>query len=974
MRAGLLCIGLVMSGWAPAAEIAVAPLATGGTSPRAVATDAKVIGRSVDGEIEVLTVELSTAELANRGEVVVDGGWGAVIDGRSQPTVCVRRRTRSAPISGKFYSVSGRRAEAVAAFQATVPASVPTLPAAECLKAFGHLNRHGAVYAYAQSRLDELAAPPPKPEPKAKGKAKDKTKERAAPVVSDELASGRVFGEAMDTTTGLHSLDEALQTRRRLWTRVNEKADVPLKSLVVPRVTVHPWRQMLQHLKTSVPSEKLAEAVPAEFSYLRARRIDTFLRLLDQVDTWVTPAVSVVDREFADRGLGLRYQTQLGLERTPLSRLFGPMVLAELGVVTSDAYIREGTDVTVLFRAKDRPLLARALDGMLDGHRQRHPELTTRTTRLAGIEVRIASTPDGAIRQHRATVGDLELVSNSAMALERVLSAAQGQRPRLSDELDFQYMLARDAGTADDLLVYLGERFISEAVGPRQKILEARRVLAASELATPGYAALLYGWMYGRSPRDTDELVRSQLLDKQDLGHRDGTPIKFAPGHAATSRWGTLASLTPLIELGTGDFVTKSEAESYRQFSGAYERLWSEYLDPIALRISASAVDKGVARWSFDVRILPLLRSRDSRELLSWVGQARFEIGRPPDGVRAVIAIGKDAKIRREGKDLLSLPGLGQLSLDWLGSWAMLGIGDAKIVLAAARSWMHRDLPERPHDDDSEEPAGSRNEHLLGRLPIYAGLGVKSALGAGLLMTALRELGKKNLGDRVTFSDAGEHRKVRITDIRLRERNDDPGRDWHLYYALTDDALLFCLDRDWMVRLIDDAATGRLAKEPSTKKSGTQLGIDLASPVQGPLWTLLMWTSEGVARQHMGRSADLADAIFRGVPEAQTPEAVDAVALAYFGSKPLTPSGTRYRQGPSGAEDVDRGSPLLPSWPSLPIPNAALTRALEKLAGVRTEVSLDDEGVPRPMATEDPSSVADRAQSFHGRLTVQLRE
>ncbi len=63
-------------------------------------------------------------------------------------------------------------------------------------------------------------------------------------------------------------------------------------------------------------------------------------------------------------------------------------------------------------------------------------------------------------------------------------------------------MLARGAPRLPaDGLVQLGDRFIGEVVGPRQKILEARRQLALSELLVPAYAALLYGWIEGHARR-----------------------------------------------------------------------------------------------------------------------------------------------------------------------------------------------------------------------------------------------------------------------------------------------------------------------------------------------------------------------------------------------------------------------------------------------------------------------------------------
>ena len=50
------------------------------------------------------------------------------------------------------------------------------------------------------------------------------------------------------------------------------------------------------------------------------------------------------------------------------------------------------------------------------------------------------------VRRHRATVDGLELVSNSAAAIFRVISAIHGKTARLSDEPDFAYMLAAQSG------------------------------------------------------------------------------------------------------------------------------------------------------------------------------------------------------------------------------------------------------------------------------------------------------------------------------------------------------------------------------------------------------------------------------------------------------------------------------------------------------------------------------------------------
>ncbi len=70
--------------------------------------------------------------------------------------------------------------------------------------------------------------------------------------------------------------------------------------------------------------------------------------------------------------------------------------------------------------------------------------------------MRSATSPDGAVHQLRATVGDLEIVSNSLGAMKRILAAIKGKRPRLADERDFAYLLARDADVRADALGFMG--------------------------------------------------------------------------------------------------------------------------------------------------------------------------------------------------------------------------------------------------------------------------------------------------------------------------------------------------------------------------------------------------------------------------------------------------------------------------------------------------------------------------------------
>jgi hypothetical protein len=85
----------------------------------------------------------------------------------------------------------------------------------------------------------------------------------------------------------------------------------------------------------------------------------------------------------------------------------------------------------------------------------------------------------------------------------------------------------RPAAPRDDVFVFLGDRFVSQVVVPRQKILQARRQLALAELQTPGFAALLHGLIAGKSPASIEVLLEAGLLRKDELAHAAGGAIAW---------------------------------------------------------------------------------------------------------------------------------------------------------------------------------------------------------------------------------------------------------------------------------------------------------------------------------------------------------------------------------------------------------------------------------------------------------------
>ena len=824
-----------------------------------------------------------------------------------------------------------------------------------------HEQRSSPWHAFAAERVKSLFAE------KTSGKA-------GAPLPGIGARPRRTdLTELMDTTTGALSIQESLQMDRPLLLRAaREKASVPIGTLKPPRSAPHPWDDLLRQLGKTAPAEPLAAMVPAEFYYLRAADLDVLFQLSDQIDAWATPLVGALDRQAAEHDLATTYETQLGLARTALSRALGKEVVAQVALVGSDPYLREGSDVSVIFQVKQRALFEAGLAGTLATRAREHGSVAATNTAYQGVDVKIMTSPDGAVRQHRATVGDAEIVSNSLGAVKRILDAIKGKRPRLADEKDFAYLMARDAGVRADALGFMGDRFVGEVVGPRQKVLEARRQIALAELMTPGFAALLHGFLTGKSPASVDELVTTKLLSKDELKHGSGAPIVWKPGEAARSVFGTPAALTPLLDLPEPALVTESERDAYDRFSRTYESYWRTYIDPAAIRI---AIDPGPTGTTLtaDLRIVPLIDGTDYREILEMAGQARVDVPALGSGARAVVGIGQEARVRRELSRLVrGVAGRHDFGLDFLGEWAMVGVDDRPAVAQAVFA-TQRDLPQLPGGDERRRVDEIA---VLASVPAYVAIGIKSMTGAALALAAMRAIADDVLPGAITWGETGsKERDVAIVRIAIAEdfgRGRDEGeaalkeeRNNKIYYALTRGVFLASFSERTLRRLVDDLLDGHGPTPAAAGGKGSQLIVDLAGDKQGGLFTVLSWllTEEAVQVGHRSRS--VAEALLVGARDrASDPAAIRALGLAYLGSMPVPPEGGAWTLAADGVRDPRRGSLSAPIWPTLPIAGSPADRLLSAVGRFRSELAFDREGSGQGKGG---------LLSLHARVTLGLR-
>lgn len=768
-------------------------------------------------------------------------------------------------------------------------------------------------------------------------------------------------------STGYDSVEGALLWNASLRASARpSRAKIPIATLRAPQIDSHPWERMLAAVPGPTPDEPLSRAVPADFYYVRARSFDGLQALLDETDRFITPALHAFDRHRLQHQVAERYRLQLGLTSDGLSRLLGPALVNSLALVGSDPFLRQGSDVTLLIDTKDEPGLRSALG--LKRARLLGAGLTGTSFEHAGVSIERHVSADGvSVNQYTASLKlpdgkqSLVLISNSRNALTRVIDTAQGKRPRLQDELDFHYMLRRDRAEPEDVLVFFGDAFVRSSVSPEQRIQDARRQLAKAELTRVGYAALMHTWIHGRSPRDVKDLVASNpWFTANDLRHTTQEPIGFEIGSAPKSTFGTPAHLTPLLDLPVPTRVTPEEKAAYETFTNFYQWRWSKHIDPIAVRGRVRSGTDGTELDLF-VRVLPVMNSSELQEVGVMAGTTSVDRSALLPGIAGTLAIGTTSPLRREllgrSRSLLG----GRATLDWLGEWVALGIEDRnELALTLARSQFAPGFPSDTEESDSA---------LLQGVPAYLALDVKSRGGAGIALTALRQLARDAISDSVQWGELEKHAGVPIIKVQFD--------DIVFHYALTQRRLFFAFDASLIKRLIDaDAAPTAAGANPApTKRS------DLPEGAGGQF--LLEWRPKEHAAEHTKqrgsaltrvvswlaehelsgtRAPFLPQLLLAGAPETAGDEAAQRrLALAYFGAFPVTPDERAYTWGETGLIDPVRGSAYAPIWPELPVPGGPLERVLSVLRHARSELALDTE----------PGAVDER--SLRTRVRVQLR-
>jgi hypothetical protein len=766
------------------------------------------------------------------------------------------------------------------------------------------------------------------------------------------------LGEIMSLYTGLSSIEEALQTDRGLNTEPSEEdtQTLPLAEVQGVPLPVHPWPAMQARLFKDAADrtgggprmEPLAGRVPGDMLYAHFHDLRTAVKLAADVEEWWTPFARLAEWRSGTSHVMERLEEQLMLERTGLAERLGHLAVTGVAIAVGDPFVREGTDVTVLFGVRNETLLLGVLGRHESVVRSRVANVQEESytvevpqapcalppcSAASTVTVRHVFTPDRRVNQYRALVDGVLFVSNSRRALKRFLVA---DGPRLSESGDFRYFrsLYPFDTAQEDAYLFLSDAFVAKAVSPRTRILESRRMHAGADLRAVNYAALMHGWLEGQGVPQKEALLAGGVLLPADLKHADGSEITFHPTSGAWSeRWGRLTALTPLIELDI-ERVSAREKAAYEAFARSYQTYWRDFIDPVAVRLKRSADGQHI---QVDARMLPLIEGTDYRELFEIVGDATVTPPRAGNGLQWTLAIGEEASLRRELGRLAGHLGGRQLQFDWLGDWISLGLRDGVALWEMAI--LTNSLAEIP----GEVRRSTELEYeIANRFPGFIAIQVRNNLGAVAFLTAFRAFVEGAAPSLVTWGQAGTHREVPIVSVAIRPDNTNAASATvTLHYALANNVLAVSMNRTTLTAVIDQALDGSGPGGPGEDKRQAMLSVE-----PGP-WlaqTMAALLDRDAIRQYRAADRDLR-ALVRGL--GRLPNGVERrrLALAYLGFEPAAVQGGEFSEfKPDLLEHSMYGTWLRPNIPVTPIAGAPVTRLLSHLKSLKMALSVEGQG------------------------------
>lgn len=624
--------------------------------------------------------------------------------------------------------------------------------------------------------------------------------------------------------TGGRAMSENLQLDRALLPGQTNQETVPIDSIEGITVREIDWKPLLAGKKPKL--DPLASSVPYDQHVVFFPTFRAALAMSDETAEVGDLIFQMADPRSTDAKVLDRYQRQLCLSVSGLSRLLGPKVAKSVALTGSDPYFPSGTDVAVIFESPEPAVLKQLVLAQSAMKAQGKAGVQSVSGEVAGVGYKGYRSADRRVCSLVAQVGDTVVVTNSLAQLERLALVAQGKTPSIATLDEYHFFRDRyPLGDSDETaFVFLSDATIRRWCGPRWRIANSRRTRDAAVLSELQAANL-------------DRLVAGKAAPGPiytDLALAQAGELQLLPEGVASPVLGSLDFLTPIAELPL-DRVTKAEAEAYRRWRDGYQSNWRWAFDPIGLSLQI-----GKKRLAADLTVMPLIAGTEYRELMAVSRGARLSAaaGDPHDAlVHFLLAINKESDPMREAANFARMMAQGVRvdPLSWLGDNVGLYVEDDPLWDEAAKL-----------DPDQRDRFIEKNLH---RLPVA----FRAEVGSGLKLTAFLAAFRAFVDQTAPGMTAWESLTyrdqpyVKVTPTPRAARDAEEIRNLAVYYVASGESLLVTLSEPLLKRAIDR----QLLRDEAKAKNETPPAVERP------------WLGESVGLQVRQKALKIAAALTR---------------------------------------------------------------------------------------------------------------
>ena len=352
----------------------------------------------------------------------------------------------------------------------------------------------------------------------------------------------------------------------------------------------------------SLPTvEPLACCVPAECFYVRFGNFGNLVWLQDFLSHLGGDAQNLLVTRAVNPGLQNRFEQRLQQKLDTVSRIVGPSVIEDVGIIGTDTFFQDGAAFGMVFLAKNPFLFETSTNQERKAVAERDPQTVLKTVAFKSSRMdkpvpgTLLISSDGKIRSYFVKSGKYYCVTSSRRIAERFLEACDGTES-LANCVDFRETRRQypsDGG--DAAFVFMSRAFLRNLASPAYRIELSRRVrtIASQEMLL---LACLAGKTEGlklpaataknvRDATGTEQVVvdpeplwnvlrKNRFLPESFDRREDGGRLQLTQdGVVLDSLRGLRGAFAPIPDMDIAE-VSETESKEYQAFAEDFRRQW----------------------------------------------------------------------------------------------------------------------------------------------------------------------------------------------------------------------------------------------------------------------------------------------------------------------------------------------------------------------------------------------------------------